>query len=118
VTIPFDFELFDFSAMHDNVTNNQSLIAPITGVYLVDALVGWNANTAGLRSIEVTGDAQGPADIRQALPSGGTLNHASGIFTLFQGEELHVDASQTSDGALAILSAQFSMIWLGPFPPA
>jgi hypothetical protein len=118
VTIPFDVTLLEYSEMHNDSTNNQSLVAPINGLYLVDAIVGWSANATGLRTIGITGDSSGPGDSRAALPSGGTLNQASGVVQLFPGDEMHVDVSQTSDASLTITSAQFSMVWLGPVPAA
>jgi hypothetical protein len=117
-TIPLNATSFDTGSMHNDVTNNQSLVAPISGVYLVDALVGWSASNSGLRTLGITGDVMGPGDIRAALPTGATVNQASGIVVLFPGDEMHLMVSQTSDTSLTIDLAQFSMVWLGPLPPA
>ena len=46
-TIPFDSERYDTAAMHDNVTNNSRLTAPVTGIYNITGGVAFSANVAG-----------------------------------------------------------------------
>jgi hypothetical protein len=117
--IPFDHTLFDYSNMHSDVTNNERLTAPINGLYLIEATLSWDASDGGgVRAISVAG-AFGGGDVRpQAASTGSTINNASAIVELFQGDEVHVDATQTSGSALNVVTATFSMVWLGPIAPA
>jgi hypothetical protein len=116
--LPLNGTRFDYSNMHSNVTNNESLTAPIAGVYLVEATVSWEASDgAGVRAITVGGPF-GAGDVRpQAAPTGNTVTNASAIMEFFPGDEVHIVATQTSGSALNALG-QLSMIWLGPVAPA
>jgi hypothetical protein len=122
-TIPFPGETFDFADMHSTVTNTGSLIAPIVGVYLVDASLAWSApanpDASGSRTLTLTGEdvSNVAGDSASALPTGFTFNSASTVVSLFPGDEIHMDAGQDSGAALGV-AAQFSMVWLGPVPPA
>jgi hypothetical protein len=118
-SIPFDATMFDYADMHSNTINNQDLIAPIRGLYLVDAVAIWTANATGLRTIAVTNDGFGlPAvDARPALATP-TVTHASGLMELAPGDAVHVVTNQTSGSNLTIQTAEFSIAWLGPVAPA
>jgi hypothetical protein len=59
----------------------------------------------------VSGDRTDP------LSDGTALSDASGLAEVFAGDELHVEAIQTSATSLSV-SGQFSVIWLGPIAPA
>jgi hypothetical protein len=123
-TIPFDHEFFDTSSMHNDLTP-ESLKAPIDGIYLVQAGLFWqpgaDSDGVGTRTINLTGDDTGPlggGDARGLLSDGTAFNNASAVAELVAGDEVHVDATQTSTGAVSV-SGNFSMVWLGPpSPPA
>jgi hypothetical protein len=118
-TIPFNYEFFDTSSMHSDATPG-SLTAPIDGIYLVEAGLFWqpgaDSDGVGTRTITLAGDSGGGGDATDLLSDGTALNNASAVAELFAGNEVHVDATQTSGGAVSV-SGQFSMVWLGPPSP-
>jgi len=121
-TLHFDGESFDTADMHDNVTNNERLTAPIAGVYLVQASIQWPISPnpdagPGVRKIVLPGVLFGGTDVQIGLDSDTTVDNASAIVELLPGDEVHVVASQTS-GATLTPAGSFSMVWLGPPAPA
>lgn len=122
-TIPFDHESFDSSDMHSDLAPG-SLTAPIDGIYLVEATVLWQPSDnpdadPGLRTIVLTGENVNgvSGDRSDPLSDGTAISNASGVTEVFAGDEIHVDAIQTSTTSLSV-SGQFSMVWLGPLTPA
>lgn len=119
-TIHLGGEFFDSADMHDDVTNNQNVTVPIDGVYLVEAMLVWalpDTPTVTIRQITI-GGAIGAGDARASLTTADTVNNASAIVQLFQGDDVQLIARQTSGAALNAISAQLSMVWLGPPAPA
>lgn len=66
VLLTFDSEYYDTASMHDTVTNNSRLVAPVTGVYDLSVSVSFAAQSTGNRYFLVRKNAAGS-------PAGGTL---------------------------------------------
>jgi hypothetical protein len=106
--------------MHDNATNNNRLVAPVTGVYAITASVEWQGNATGIRSLGIrpnNGDVLALDDRVGATGGGG--QSIDTIARLNAGDFVDVVAAQTSGGPLDIAnidprSPEFSMVWIAP----
>jgi len=59
--VPLDAEIYDpySTPMHDNSTNPSRMIAPETGLYVVNLKIGFSANATGNRLMELRKNAAG-----------------------------------------------------------
>ncbi|HEY7416786.1 MAG TPA: hypothetical protein VH593_16490, partial [Ktedonobacteraceae bacterium] len=57
--VDWDSEFFDTHSMHDTVTNNSRVLAPIAGKYAYCCTMAWTANAAGFRFVAVEKNAGG-----------------------------------------------------------
>jgi hypothetical protein len=113
--VQLDQTLFENPEMHSDTTNNQDLIAPISGLYLVEGTVIWSANATGVRIIALEGSFGG-GDARAALSTGITSNSVSAVVGLIGGSSVSLEARQNS-GTTLTAGGNFSMVWLGPLAP-
>jgi hypothetical protein len=108
-------ELDSTETMHDNVNNNDRLVAPLTGTYMVTGTVEWSANQDGSRAVQIADD-QG-LSIAQVggapnpLPDT-TEQHLGTIVRLVKGQTVRLRVFQRSGADLNIL-ADFEMARLG-----
>jgi C1q domain len=119
-TITFDSELFDTAGLHDNVTNNGRLTAPISGIYQVSAGITWAANSTGRRDLAIFKNffevlVAGSSTSPNPSPSI-TTHSASGLVNLAAGDHVFIDAIQTSGGSLSATNGGsfLAMTWVGP----
>lgn len=114
-------ELFDTANMHDNVTNNSRLTAPIGGTYQIDACVDWNANATGVRSLWI-GRGGLPTDAGTQVAAASAIypaqQCAGDLLQLAAGEYIEMSVRQTSGGDLGVgisgLPTFLAMTWVGP----
>jgi len=118
--IGFDTESYDNSHMHDNVTNNTRLVAPIAGVYEINAGLDY-AGGSGYRYQDIVlNDAttltQSWID---ATTGGATEVNLATQANLAAGDYVTLRAYQNSGGTLDVLggflsSPHLEMHWVAP----
>src|SRR5262245_42459221 len=111
----FTSEDLDTDDMHDNVTDNTRLVAPLAGTYVVSGTVVWFANPNGVRSVQIAddqgltiGEVGGPAS---PLPDT-TEQHVGTIVHLVKGQTVRMRVFQRSGTTVNVL-ADFEMARLG-----
>lgn len=122
-TLAFDTEQYDTANTHDNSTNNSRLIAPVTGIYALNAFVQWQpgAGSAGTRVVTISKNG-GPrlgANGGFAVTGGGSESTTvTPIVRLEAGEYVEAIVYQTSGGSVDVNAsdAELSMTWLAPGP--
>jgi hypothetical protein len=111
----FTSEELDTAGMHDNVTDNTRLVAPLTGTYVVTGTVDWSANPDGVRSVQIADD-QGLAIAQTGGPASPlpdtTEQHLGTIVHLVKGQTVRMRVFQRSGTDLNVL-ADFELARLG-----
>jgi hypothetical protein len=118
----FDTAVFD----NDNVWGGGTtcgatgprtkLIAPIAGVYEINASVQWDNNSTGVRMLRITKNASSDLVTDQRTAAAFTANSTSTLAKLAAGDFVQAIVLQNSGGALSALGASttsFSMTWVG-----
>lgn len=104
LTIVWDQESYDTNTMHDNVTNNSRLTAPVAGVYFVECVLCWAANATGTRSVQLrhssTARFAGVSVPAQATVP--TSIQTSVMYPMNAAEYFEVEPFQNSGGALNV----------------
>jgi hypothetical protein len=105
------------ASMYDTAEGTK-LVAPVTGLYLAHASIGFNANPTGTRSvaIAINGSNSNPAcfDRDQATVDGATFVNASCPVRLNAGEFITTTVTQTAGGDLGLNGFESaSLTWLG-----
>lgn len=103
------------------MANPTRLTAPVTGKYLVLANVEWRANSANLRSINITRSAGGASqyDMQSQGASGGRSNcSAKLVVSLTAAQYITIRVFQSSNGLLTLHAGsrdrtRVSMLFLG-----
>lgn len=128
--VQFSVEAFDTQGLHaatpvDCAAGTQSrLTAPIDGIYLVNAEIGWPSDADGRRSLsllktDIGGTVAIGNDDRPPAAGVGTEQGASTMIDLGPGEFVEAQVSQTSGDDLTLgasLDTYLSMVWIGPAP--
>jgi hypothetical protein len=123
-SLAFDQERYDTAGVHDNVTNNSRLTAPVTGIYAVTAQFSWGASGTGIRvgGIMKNGSALITRSEQQA---GDDDENVTTQVRLAAGDYVEVVVLQTNGGNSLPIAAngmaqqytpEFSMTWLAPGP--
>jgi hypothetical protein len=121
-TLVFDTERFDTAALHDPASNPSRLTAPLAGLYLVTANVGWLANATGAREVAIhkNGGTIVARTVATTDPAGNTTEQTiTALLDLTAGDYVEVKLRQNSGGPLDVFSApqyspEFAMVWIGP----
>jgi hypothetical protein len=105
------------ATMYDTAEGTK-LVAPVSGLYLAHASIGFNANATGTRSvaIAINGSNSNPAcfDRDQASSDGATFVNVSCPVRLNAGEFITTTVTQTSGGDLTLNGFESaSLTWLG-----
>lgn len=108
------------STMYDETTG-QTFTAPVDGLYLAHASVGFNPNATGVRTvgIAINGSNSNPAcfDRDQASATLSTFVNATCVIDLDAGEFVSTTVTQTSGGALSLSGFESaSLTWIAPLP--
>ncbi len=119
--LTFNSERYDSAGMHDNVSNNSRLTAPVAGIYLLTAQVFWDSSSVGQRTLSLaTNETTVAADL---IPAGSfaEVQHVSTVAKLAAGQFVEVVVYQDSGASLKVnlapaLSPEFTMTWLAPGP--
>jgi hypothetical protein len=92
------------------------LIAPVPGVYEINAAVQWANNSTGVRVLRITKNASSDLVTDQRTAGGFTANSASTLTKLAPGDFVQATVLQDSGGTLAALgvsTTNLSMTWVG-----
>jgi len=95
------------------------LVAPVAGLYLAHASLGWNGNATGVRTVAIAtnGSNSNPACFDRRAAASATLAtfvNATCVVKLNQGEFVTATVTQTSGGPLAFSGFEsMSLTWLG-----
>jgi len=96
--------------------SKTKLIAPVAGVYEVNASVQWDTNSTGARVLRIEKNASTDLVTDQRTAIGFTANSASTMVKLAAGDFVQALVLQNSGGslnALGISTTSFSMTWVG-----
>ena len=116
-------ETFDTAALHDNVTNNTRLTAPVDGLYYITGSVRWENNVAGRRIAMINHSADGQIARDAVSPNNnstfGPEQDVDTIYRMTAGQFVELHVFQDSPGALNVVSFGASspvlaMTWIGP----
>jgi len=100
----------------DNTAPRTKLIAPVAGVYEVDAAVQWDNNSTGVRVLRITKNGSSDLATQQIPAAAFTANSASTLTKLAAGDFVQASVLQNSGAGLAALGApttNLSMTWVG-----
>jgi hypothetical protein len=111
------FQYRTVASMYDTVEGTR-LVAPVSGLYLAHASLGFATNATGTRSVSIAinGSNSNPAcfDRDQAAVDGATFVNASCPVRLNAGEFITTTVTQTSGGDLGFNGFESaSLTWLG-----
>lgn len=118
--VAFNNERRDTANMHDPVTNNNRLIAPVNGMYTVSMNIAFINNATGFRVMWIRrgGITNMGLDIKPAVNGDHTAWMCSTDIYLFANEYIELMVKQTSGGNLALVetpdfSPEMKMRWVG-----
>lgn len=117
--IQFDStEDFDTASMHDSVTNNTRVYAPVTGCYLTGGGAEWESNSSGNARnllIIINGTTTIDNDLRSPVSGNVTRQTvASTPFEMQAGDYVELYAFQNSGGDVKIKAVAYysPVLWL------
>ena len=118
--LAFGEERFDASGMHQATAQPTRLIAPIAGIYRVEARARWATDAQGERGLTVNKSGVSVANRFQPAASGAQT--AVEISTLVQilaaGDYVQLAATETSPASPVVVGGElglsFSMHWVSP----
>ncbi|MEP9364788.1 collagen-like protein [Nocardioides sp. CN2-186] len=106
------------ASMYDPAEGTK-LVAPVTGLYLAHASIGFNGNATGVRTVAIAtnGSNSNPACFDRRASAGAALAtfvNATCVVKLNAGEFITATVTQTSGGALGFSGFESaSLTWLG-----
>jgi hypothetical protein len=102
----FNSERYDVGNLHDTVTNNSRLTAPVSGKYVITTSIFYASNATGVRylAIEHNGTLTIAFDTRGAVSGDITGITISTIYNLSAGDYVRVWVYQNSGGNLNVSS--------------
>ncbi len=127
--LSFDSEQFDTAAMHSTISNQDTLTAPVDGVYMVSAwiqlaIAGTIDNpTPSVSAIIIASNGARVADSETLSLATNTAQNLSGLLMLSAGDTVKVemvDADNDPATVFGIAAAgipTLSMAWIGPPGP-
>ena len=120
LTIPYGAgtETVDTHNMHDTVTNNSYIVAPVRGIYHAQAYATWSATDNGNYRICGIVNTAGAymAQAQGTLWGGGSLVASVHVF-MAAGDYLRHNVVRDGTAAMSVAGAQFSMTLVAPAPP-
>jgi len=120
LTIPYGAgtEVVDTYNMHDTVTNNSYIVAPVRGIYQVQAYAGWSGGDNGnYRIVGIIGPTGAYLAQSQGVIYGGGSLVCSTHALLNAGESLRHNVVRDGTAAMTVLAgAQFSATLVAPAP--
>jgi len=120
--LQYELALFDTAEMFDEEAP-EKVVAPIDGIYQVNATVNWDANPDGIRRIWLQKNGTGiwAADSRVPLPSAITSQTVSTLIHLNEEDYVKAFVYQDRGGELGVYSSSstiglvaLSMVWVAP----
>jgi hypothetical protein len=120
--LAFDIEQFDTQTLHDTVTNNSRLTAPVAGIYHIGAGVRWASNATARREVQlrINGSTIIATSIVEPVSEAGVTTDQSveTSYALAAGDYVEVRVRQVSGGDLVAVAGspvfpRFFMSYLG-----
>jgi hypothetical protein len=114
------FPTFNDDGTFDNSVNYGTLVAPLAGIYQIDAGADWSANGTGQRFIAIGTDAACcfAGSWVDATNGADTIQSISDLLQLTAGEHVYLSVIQTSGGNLKFSASGngtfLAMHWVGP----
>jgi hypothetical protein len=113
-TLPVNHVAYDPSGMRTASAPNYLTVSK-AGTYVFSASVGWGADAAGFRKVELDSDTDGLGYVVAPPSTGSQLaQNVSGIAHLNAGERVHIAVLQTSGGNLGATLWNFEGAYVGP----
>lgn len=125
----FDAELFDTAGMHDTSIFNDTLTAPVAGIYDVSASVPWafggtiDDPPASVSAIILASNGSRVADSESISLTTNTAQNLSGLLKLSAGNTVRIEVISANSTAGAVVgnagaaTPTLSMAWVGPPGP-
>lgn len=121
--LTFNSERFDSGGMHSTTGNTSRLTVPITGLYLIGATLGWDANATGYRGLHfrINGATYIATNMTASVTAARPVFHATTtLYQLAASEYVEAVVEQGSGGALNVqasgnYSPEFWMVRLGGY---
>lgn len=111
-TIYWNAEDWDNDSMHDNVTNNNRIVAWKAGVYIVGSTISFAPNAVGSRVVDLMHAGTPFSRVRKSSVSGAeTCITVVGLANATAGQNFQVRVLQDSGGALDIGDETFEKFW-------
>lgn len=107
IAVAFEMELYQTHSMHDTVTNNSRLVAPITGTYMVSGFVEFEANATGYRELSVRKGGSAIQVLNRVGNLGGVVTTPVFVDTpvyLAEDEYVELIANHTAGGPIDIVA--------------
>lgn len=107
IAVAFEMELYQTHSMHDTVTNNSRLVAPITGTYMVSGFVEFEANATGYRELSVRKGGSAIQGLNRVGNLGGVVTTPVFVDTpvyLAEDEYVELIANHTAGGPIDIVA--------------
>jgi len=125
IDVPFDGVRFDTAGLYDPA-NPTHLTAPVAGLYLISADVGWQSqpnltNVGNNRACELLTSTDGVVARVQQLPTNDTWLDFSSLVGLKPGASVWLNCNHDNPTSLSIVAANdaqttLSMLWVAPVP--
>ena len=114
-TLHADSEIYDTADLHSFTKHTGRLTAPVAGTYAVAAVIDWDPNSDGFRSLTLVGPSGDFASTGgPPLPTPAfTTQNASGIERLDKRQSVTVEALQGSGVPLKVRLRRFEMTFVG-----
>lgn len=100
----------------NNTAPRTKLIAPVAGVYEIDAAVQWDNDSTGIRMLRITKNNSSDLATNQITAAAFTANSVSTLAKLGAGDFVQAEVLQSSGGTLNALGApttNLAMTWVG-----
>lgn len=115
--------VFDIGNLHDPVTNNTRLTAPIDGIYTISGQAAFGANATGIRAAQITRNGTNDILVDAQVSAANSASLATDlplttIVELNAGDFVELRAFQNSGGDLGLFASRthLAMAWIAPGP--
>jgi len=119
--VPWNAEVFDSDAYHDNSTNPSRITIPsgLGGVYLAVAQIAWQGNATGRRYEYITKNGIGglacARQVDQPANASAVVYQVSGVCLLAAGDYIEAACQQDSGGNLATNGGTEDASWFAAY---
>ena len=121
--LSFDSEQFDTAGLHDPTNNPTGLVAPVDGIYDVQAWLQWGfsgVDGTNVTAIILASNGSRVGDSEMISPATNTVQNLSGLLQLTAGDSVRIEVRHDNSTAGTIFGTPaagipaLSMAWIGP----